>query len=88
VETIEYKRLSLEFEDSLGDLASDVEDVEDGEISDNDHKQVILNQAKDRLDKYDEYLNTLEDHFAEALKKSVGKRMEYIRGLLAKIAQQ
>jgi len=88
VETIEYKRLSLEFEDSLGDLASDVEDVEDGEISDNGQKQVILNQAKDRLDKYNELLNTLEDHFAADFKKTVGEEMEYIRDLLTKIAQQ
>ena len=48
METIEFKKLSLDFLENLGELVSDVEDVEDNEISDKDEKAICYRSSKNK----------------------------------------
>ena len=88
METIEYKKLAVAFIENIGDLVSDVMDVDEGEISDKEQEEIILKKAKDMLEEYDSLMSTLEPHFAKDFKVDPGESMERIRKLLIKIAEQ
>ena len=89
METIEYKQLSLNFRKGLKDLVSDVEDVEHGEIPE-EERQDVIRKATSKLEEYDGLVISLEDHFSDRLKNTVGlgEKMEYIRNLLVKISEK
>jgi len=87
METIEYKKLASAFISNIGDLVSDVMDIDEGEINDKEQEEIILKKAKDMLEEYDSLMNTLEAHFAKNFKVDPGGDMEDIRKLLIKIAK-
>lgn len=79
----------MNFRKGLKDLVSDVEDVELGEIPEEERENVIR-QATSKLEEYDGLLTTLEDHFSDRLRNTVGlgEKMEYIRNLLVRISEK
>jgi len=87
METIEYKQLSVDFNKGLRDLVSDIEDVGDGEITDDEQRRNIIAEAKGKLYEYKKLLSTLEAHFAKDLKNDSDEDMEYIEEILKGITE-
>ena len=79
MELTEYKKLSLEFREELQQLESDIEDVALGDIEDPAENKQIIEDAREKLKLYDQYVETLEARFVSDFKSDVQDVMEYIR---------
>jgi len=85
---IEYKDLAGNFVKGVSNLASDIEDVEDGELSDKDQRAIVISDATSKLAEYDNLLQTLQTDYVQDFKDRTGRDMEYIRELLISISKQ
>ena len=82
METIEFKSLSLEFREDIDDILSSLEKVKKGKIAEEQERQEIIGQSKEKLNEYNKLINTLDEHFAKSLKASAEDDMEYLHDLL------
>ena len=50
-------------------------------------RQSAIDQAKTKLEEYDELINTLEAHYVKSLKDGAEENMVYIKEILGRIAK-
>jgi len=87
METIDFKHLSLEFREDIDDILSSLEKVKKRKIIEEQERQDIINLSKKKLNKYNELLNTLDEHFVKALKARAEDDMEYLQSLIKIVAE-